>query len=167
MIFEGKAVDSVSQSAPRILVTVGTSLPHDELIQAIDNLVGNGTITDEVIAQIGEGKYRPHNIEFFRFAPSLKEYFEWAGVVLSNCGAGTIMENVTNGRRLVVIQNPGITGGHEWELVSKMEKGNHLVWCKNIESLHSSIEDAKRKDYQIFLPMQLDIHRSLTDLLAS
>ena len=127
-----------------IFITVGSSLPHDELVEKIDNLVGTGVIQDEVIAQIGAGKYIPQNIEYLRFAPSLEKYYERSEIVISNCGAGTIMENTTKGRKLVVIQNPDVTGGHEWELVTKMEKGNHLLWCKDIEDLASMIKMANR-----------------------
>lgn len=142
---------------------MGTSLPHDELIKAIDELVGQGRISDEVVAQIGEGKYKPKHIKSFRFKRGLGDYLSQAEVVVSNCGAGTIMENVTKGHRLVVIQNPDITGGHEWELVTKMEKGGHLIWCKDIESIQSSIEQAKKANFVVFNPDRLN----LKDVLAS
>jgi len=136
-------------------VTVGTSLPHDELIMKIDSLVNEGKIKDEVIAQIGAGRYIPKNIEFIRFAPSLDEYYHKADIIISNCGAGTIMENVTAGRRLIVIQNPDITGGHEWEIVTKMEKGAHLIWCKELDGLEGSIHAALTKEFKRFKPKQL------------
>lgn len=142
---------------------MGTSLPHDELIKAIDKLVGQGRISDEVLAQIGEGNYKPKHIKSFRFKRGLGDYLSKAEVVVSNCGAGTIMENVTKGHRLVVIQNPDITGGHEWELVTKMEKGGHLIWCKDIESIQSSIEQAKKANFVVFNPDRLN----LKDVLAS
>ncbi|TFG94397.1 hypothetical protein E4H12_15240, partial [Candidatus Thorarchaeota archaeon] len=92
----------------------------------VDYLVEQGIIKDDVVAQIGAGKYIPKKIEYLRFAPSLEEYYLNADIIVSNCGAGTIMENVTKGRKLIVIQNPDVTGGHEWEIVTKMEKGDHL-----------------------------------------
>ena len=53
-----------------IFVTVGTSLPHDGLIEKIDELAGAGILNDEVIAQIGAGSYIPKNIQYIRFTPS-------------------------------------------------------------------------------------------------
>jgi UDP-N-acetylglucosamine transferase subunit ALG13 len=147
-------------------VTVGTSLPHDALIQAIDELVGNGEITDEVIAQRGAGQYIPKHIKSFRFKKGLKQYLSQAEIVISNCGAGTIMENVTKGHKLIVIQNPDVTGGHEWELVIKMEKGNHLVWCRDLDSLKASIEKARRMEFKTFNPEQLNLDRVLENLLS-
>ena len=145
-------------------MTVGTSLPHDELIMKIDSLVKDGTIKADVVAQIGEGKYIPKNIEYIRFAPNLDEYYHEADIIISNCGAGTIMENVTKGRRLIVIQNPDITGGHEWEIVTKMEKGEHLIWCKELDELESSIHSASTMQFKRFKPKQLVLSELIEEI---
>lgn len=118
-----------------------------------------------MIAQLGDGKYIPKHVKSFRFKKGLDEYLTSAEIIISNCGAGTIMENVTRGHRLIVIQNPDITGGHEWELVTKMEKGGHLIWCKDLESLKSCIEQAKITDFKVFNPKRLDLNEVLSDLL--
>ena len=144
-------------------MTVGTSLPHDELIMKIDSLVKDDKIKIDVNAQIGEGKYIPKNIEYIRFAPNLDEYYLKADVIISNCGAGTIMENVTMGRKLVVIQNPDITGGHEWELVTKMEKGGHLIWCRELDELERAIHTASTMQFKRFEPKKL----ILSDLIEN
>ncbi|MHA1137337.1 MAG: glycosyltransferase [Candidatus Thorarchaeota archaeon] len=148
-------------------MTVGTSLPHDGLIMKVDGLVKEGTIADDVVAQIGAGKYIPKNIDYIRFAPSLEEFYQKADIVISNCGAGTIMENVTKGRSLIVIQNPDITGGHEWEMVTKMEKGGHLVWCKDIDDLANAIQTAKTKKFASFKPRQFSLEEVIKELAPS
>jgi len=145
-------------------VTVGTSLPHDALIQALDEMVSKGEITDEVIAQRGAGLYIPKHIKSFRFKKGLDEYQNKAEIVISSCGAGTIMENVTKGHKLIVIQNPDVTGGHEWELVTKMEKGGHLLWCKELDSLKASIEKTRKMDFKRFSPKALNFKMLLHEL---
>ncbi len=147
-------------------MTVGTSLPHDELIMKIDSLVKVGKIKADVVAQIGEGKYIPKNIEYVRFAPSLEEYYLKAEIIVSNCGAGTIMENVTKGRKLIVIQNPDITGGHEWELVTKMKEGDHLIWCKELDELESSIHTASSMQFKRFEPKQLILSKLIEEITS-
>lgn len=121
----------------------------------MDSLVKEGKIKVDVIAQIGEGRYIPKNSEYIRFATTLDEYYQKADIIISNCGAGTIMENVTMGRRLIVIQNPDITGGHEWEIVTKMEKGEHLVWCKELDELEDAIHTASTMQFKRFEPEQI------------
>jgi UDP-N-acetylglucosamine transferase subunit ALG13 len=149
-----------------IFVTVGTSLPHDALIQKIDELAESGAIADKVVAQIGEGTYQPRTIESFRFAPGLEQYFERADVIVSNCGAGTIMENVTRGRRLVTIKNPNVTGGHEWELLKKMTEGGYLIWCRKLEHLKECIRQAKSMEFSRFQPERLKLPEVLAELLT-
>ena len=133
----------------------------------IDSLVNDGIIKDNVIAQIGAGRYIPKNIEFIRFAPNLDKYYHNADIIISNCGAGTIMENVTAGRRLIVIQNPDITGGHEWEIVTKMEKGEHLIWCKELGGLEGSILTALTKEFKLFKPTQLILSDLIKEITSS
>jgi len=127
--------------------------------------VEQGEITDEVIAQRGGGQYEPKHIESFRFKKGLDEYLSKAEIVISNCGAGTIMENVTKGHKLIVIQNPDVTGGHEWEIITKMEKGKHLIWCKSIDQLKESIDRARTMDFSVFQPERLDLNSVLRDLI--
>ncbi len=146
---------------------MGTSLPHDELVETIDRLVGEGKIRDRVLAQRGAGKYTPKNIEHIRFSPSLEEYYDKADIVISNCGAGTIMENVTRGRRLIVIQNPDVTGGHEWELVAKMEKGEHLIWCRKTNQLLDCIDRARTMTFRQFKPRQLILSEIIKEITSS
>ena len=149
-----------------IFVTVGTSLPHDSLVETVDRLVGEGKIKDRVIAQRGAGKYAPKNIEHIRFSPSLEDYYSNADIVISNCGAGTIMENVTRGRRLIVIQNPDVIGGHEWELVTKMEKGGHLIWCRETNQLLDCIEKARMMAFRQFEPKHLMLSEIIEEITS-
>ncbi len=130
----------------------------------IDSLVNEGKIKADVVAQIGEGKYIPKNIEYIRFAPNLNEYYHEADIIISNCGAGTIMENVTKGRKLIVIQNPDITGGHEWEIVTKMEKGEHLICCRELDELESSIHTASLMQFKRFKPKMLFLPDMITEI---
>lgn len=142
-------------------------MPHDDLIETIDFLVGQGEITDEVIAQRGAGQYNPKHIRSFRFKKGLDTYMSQADIIISNCGAGTIIENVTKGHRLIVIQNPDVTGGHEWEIVTKMENGGHLIWCKSVDHLKDSIEKARTMKFNTFLPDQLNLNSVLENLLSN
>lgn len=150
-----------------IFITTGTSLPHDELIRKMDSLKGVGFFEqDNIYAQIGNGNYLPKHMTWLRFVGNMEEVYGYADVIISNCGAGTIMENVTKGRKLIVVQNPGITGGHEWELVSKLEKMGCLVWCKDVKNIKDCVEAAKKMTFNKFTGDEFDISL-ITDLLEN
>jgi UDP-N-acetylglucosamine transferase subunit ALG13 len=139
-----------------IFITTGTSLPHDSLIRRIDDLKAMGILKDKIYAQIGHGKYIPNHMTWLRFVGNMEEVYKRADIIISTCGAGTIMENVTKGRKLIAVQNPGVTGGHEWELVSKMESLGCLVWCRDIEHIIVCINKARDKEFEKFVPDKFD-----------
>jgi len=140
-----------------IFITLGAVLPHDELIKKIDELKVMGTITDKIYAQIGNGEYIPNHMTWLRFVGNMEEACERADIIISACGAATIFENVIHGRRLIVVQTPGITGGHEWELVAKLEKLGCLIWCQDISNIQYDIREARYKDFKKFEIDKFDI----------
>lgn len=140
-----------------IFVTVGTVLSHDALFMMIDSLKALLKIEDKIYAQIGNGEYIPKYMTYLRFVGNMEEVYKRADIIISNCGAGTILENVAQGRRLIVVNNPGIIGGHEWELVSKLETLGCLIWCKNLNNLLFCINEARSKEFKKFEPENFNI----------
>ena len=150
-----------------IFITTGMSLPHDGLILEIDTLKAMGHFKNEKIyAQIGNGKYKPKNMTWLRFVGNMEETYNRADIIISSCGSATIMENVTKGRRLIVVQNPDITGGHEWELVSKMEIDGHLIWCKDVKDILKCIKEARTKKFKTFTPDRCNIAEIIKELIG-
>ncbi|NHJ14711.1 MAG: hypothetical protein EAX95_13610 [Candidatus Thorarchaeota archaeon] len=147
-----------------IFVTVGTSL-FDQLIEEIDRLVGQGIIKERVIAQVGRGFYKPKNIQYFRFMRNLAKAYDAADVIVSSGGAGTTMECVHRGLRLVVVENEGVMEGHQAQLIGEMAKRGHLVWCTEITDLASSIEEAKHRTFEKFVSDPPRVHQLILDLL--
>ncbi|MBN2230628.1 MAG: hypothetical protein JW779_13650 [Candidatus Thorarchaeota archaeon] len=135
-----------------IFVTVGTA-HFDPLIIELDRLFESGEIHEVVIAQIGRGSYIPRNFRYFRFMKNLKSAYDRADVIVSTGGAGTIMECVKRGLRLVVVENTTLLEGHQAQLIGEMARRGHLIWCKRIEELASCITKAKSK---IFTPFVSD-----------
>jgi beta-1,4-N-acetylglucosaminyltransferase len=133
-----------------IFITVGTA-HFDPLIEKVDQLVESGAIEEPVVAQIGRGSYIPRHCRHFRFMRSLKPAYNRAHVIISTGGAGTIMECVKRGLRLVVVENTMLMEGHQSQLISEMSKRGHLVWCKELEDLAHCIEEALVHDFKPFV----------------
>jgi len=51
--------------------------------------------------------------------------------------------------------------------VTKMEKGEHLVWCKNIEDLAEAIQTLKTKKFSSFKPKQFSLEEVIKELIVS
>jgi UDP-N-acetylglucosamine transferase subunit ALG13 len=87
-----------------IFLTVGTSLPFDRLVAAVDELV-ESTPLPGVFAQIGDSRYRPRNMEW---VPTLsKNDFDRmlaeARFVISHAGVGTIASALMIGKPVIVM----------------------------------------------------------------
>ena len=80
-----------------IFVTVGTTMPFDKLIYRIDELKGENFIKEDVVCQIGNGKYIPVNCEYFRFKPSIEEHIDKAFLIIAHGGTGTVFSFCVSG----------------------------------------------------------------------
>mmetsp|Transcript_16906 Transcript_16906/g.69026 ORF Transcript_16906/g.69026 Transcript_16906/m.69026 type:complete len:165 (-) Transcript_16906:2336-2830(-) len=119
----------------RAFVTVG-STQFDELIMAVDDegvqkaLRGIGV--NELTVQYGRGRYRMTtgrgnvlNVEAYDFKPSLHDDMIAADLIISHAGAGTMLESLRLGKRLIVVVNESLMENHQAELAEEMERSNH------------------------------------------
>jgi UDP-N-acetylglucosamine transferase subunit ALG13 len=107
---------SAAQAGCRIFVTVGTDLPFDRLVRAVDHWAAeNGH--QNVFAQIGETAYRPERIEFASFIePSdFKRRFQEADIIVSHAGMGTILSSLQYQKPLLVMPRIAALGEHRNE----------------------------------------------------
>jgi UDP-N-acetylglucosamine transferase subunit ALG13 len=74
-----------------ILLTVGTQLPFDRLVQIMDTIAPD--LSETIFAQIGHGQYIPRNFEFCRMAlpEELAEKFASASRIVSHAGTGSVL----------------------------------------------------------------------------
>jgi beta-1,4-N-acetylglucosaminyltransferase len=136
------------------------------LIEEMDRLIESGAVKEPVIAQIGRGSYIPRNFRYFRFMKSLNAAYDRAHVIISTGGAGTIMECVRRGLRLVVVENTTLLEGHQSQLIQEMSRRGHLVWCTNLDSLNLSVNEAIARDFSPFIgdpPVIPDMIRKMLD----
>lgn len=88
-----------------IFLTVGTVMPFDRLVQAVDDAVAAGVIVTPVFAQIGETSLRPKNMEYAAVLD--KHDFDRkvgeAEYLISHAGMGSITTALERNKRLLVM----------------------------------------------------------------
>ena len=95
-----------------IVVTVGTQLGFDRLIEAMDRLAPE--LGTQVIAQTGKGQYVPRNMEAHemiepsRFEPMVKE----AEVIVSHAGIGSVLTAARYAKPIVLMPRRASLGEH-------------------------------------------------------
>ncbi len=133
-----------------IFVTVGTS-HYDPLIREMDGLVASGRVPRPVVAQIGRGQYVPQHMRYYRFLKSLQPAYDAADLVVSTGGAGTTIECVRRGLRLVVVENESLMERHQAQLIGEMARRGHLLWCRRLDDLADCVHEALSREFPPFV----------------
>jgi len=114
MSHRGVSSSGVVPEVVKIFVTVGTELPFDRLVVAVDEWAARNGCADEVYAQIGESDVVPRHIGWVRFIekPEFDRIFDQAEVIVSHAGMGTILSALDRQRRLLVMPRRASLGEH-------------------------------------------------------
>ncbi|WP_306533874.1 PssE/Cps14G family polysaccharide biosynthesis glycosyltransferase [Geobacter sp.] len=142
-----------------IFVTIGTTLVFDDLIEAIDNLVEDGIITEPVVCQIGNSGYVPKHCEYFRFQPNIDEWTAKASLVICHGGTGSVLSLLTQKRPFIAVANPRGAEDHQAQFLERLSRSISILWTRDLNGLSSLIEKART-----FEPKPLDGERLVDDL---
>ena len=145
-----------------IFVTVGTT-DFDDLVRRMDALAP--ALGEEVVCQIGRGAYTPRHCRYFRFAPSLGDSLQQARLVVSHGGLGSLVEVLRLGKPLVGVGNPDRSDLHQNDLLSTLEAGNYLLWCRSLDDLAASIARAATASFATYTDPPCSIHLVIDDFL--
>ncbi len=121
-----------------IFVTVGTQLPFDRLISAIDDWAA-GHPEAKVFAQIGPGsKLVPNHIEYAEFVSPDRadQLFQQASVIISHAGMGSILTALKYRKPIVIMPRRANLGehrnDHQWATAEYLGKspGVSVAWSE-------------------------------------
>ncbi|MBX4959585.1 glucuronosyltransferase [Rhizobium lentis] len=125
-----------------ILVTVGTQLPFDRLIKAVDTFAKD--LTRPVLAQIGKGTYTPQNMKWIKnIEPAdFDQVFRDANVIVSHAGIGTVLTAKRFGKPIILVPRKAALGEHRND--HQLATVSQLAGRPGIYVAHS---DNELKDY--------------------
>ncbi|MDD2878132.1 MAG: glycosyltransferase [Acidiphilium sp.] len=123
-----------------IFVTVGTTMPFDELLVEVDRLAGEGFLSQELICQGGQSKYRMIHGEQFIGRPSIADLIDQASLVISHGGA-TVIQLLIARKPFIAFPNPRGAGDHQTSFLRKIAQVSDISWSSDIADLCSLIND--------------------------
>jgi UDP-N-acetylglucosamine transferase subunit ALG13 len=96
-----------------ILLSVGTQLPFDRLVRAVDDWAIATRRTD-VVAQVGPSTYAPRALKAFPFlAPeAFRELQLNATIMISHAGMGSILTALEYGKPIIIMPRDHLRGEH-------------------------------------------------------
>lgn len=98
-----------------IFITVGTQLPFDRMVQALD--FWSESVSEEVFAQIGHSSYKPKNMDFEPFVSPVKaeELFKKSTIIIAHAGMGSILTALKYQKPIVIMPRKASLGEHRNE----------------------------------------------------
>ncbi len=89
-----------------IFVTVGThEQQFNRLIKAVDDLVADGTIKEEVVIQKGFSDYEPKHCKIYKLISykNMQKYYDKARIVITHGGPASFMAALERGKMPIVM----------------------------------------------------------------
>jgi len=136
------------------LVTVGTLLPFDRLVNAVDSLSPKGSRPARLIAQVGKGGVRPEGMEVHEsigFA-ELQALLERANLVFCHGGTGSLITALRAGCRVVAMPRRADLGenndDHQREIVGTLAARGLVEVAEDAGELEGAAKRALAKPAQ-------------------
>lgn len=113
-----------------IFVTVGTQLPFDRIIIALDKYFENSD--KSIYAQIGKSAFQPKNIQFSDFISPIEadESFKKASLIIAHAGMGSILTALKYRKPILIVPRKASLGEHRNEHQSATAN-----WVKSLKGI--------------------------------
>jgi UDP-N-acetylglucosamine transferase subunit ALG13 len=122
-----------------IFLTVGTIVPFDRLVRAVDEMAGRGIVPGPVFAQIGETAYAPQHMEYAQLLSrqDFERHMAEADFVIAHAGVGTMIAALEWHKRLIVVpRKPGEhVGDHQLQTARRFAALGHVLVAYEVTDL--------------------------------
>ena len=130
-----------------IFICVGSrDYQFNRLLEKVDELVKDGIIKDEVIAQIGRSEYEPQNYQWSRFLDRdvFAIYQEEATLIVSHGGTGALIGALKKGKQVIAVPRLAKYGehidDHQIQVSEALQNEGYLRMVLDMEDLGNTIE---------------------------
>lgn len=157
-----------------IFITLGSQkFQFNRLLKTVDELVEQGTIKEEVFAQIGYSDYKPVNYSYKQFL-NRDEFAAMEGkadIVITHGGTGAIIGAVKRDKKVIAVPRLAKYGehvdDHQLQLLKEFEEMNIIVACYDTEKLADAYNTAKNVELQPYKSNQQAIIDSIEAYLKT
>ena len=140
-----------------IFITLGSQkFQFNRLLIAVDKLIKEKKISEEVFAQTGFSDYEPKYFEYKQFLDR-EEFAKWearADLVITHGGTGAIIGAVKQGKKVIAVPRRAKYGehvdDHQLQLVSQFRELDLICECCDCDKLEEAIEYAKATSFKSY-----------------
>jgi len=148
-----------------IFITVGTT-PFDKLMHFCDENID--TSNNIVKAQISNlAKYTPSKFESFAYTNAIKEHYEWADVIISHAGSGTLFQLLEMNKKTIFVPNNIHKDAHQNDLCRFVVDNNHAFVLNDYAELNALIEDIENYEFNTYNKETNGIAKYIVELICN
>lgn len=129
-----------------ILVLLGTqNNSFERLLKAIQELIDNETITEEVVVQAGCTKFTSRNMKIFDLIAKneLEELIDKANLIVTHGGVGSIMMGLQKDKKVIAVPRlkkyKEHVNDHQIQIVDNFHNSGYIVGINNMSDLEKEI----------------------------
>lgn len=141
-----------------IFVTVGSQkFQFNRLLRAVDDLISDGTIKDEVFAQIGVSDYKPKNYKYkdFLTQDEFNDYIEKSNLIITHAGTGVIINSIKREKKVIGVPRLAKYGehvdDHQIQLLNEFKNMNFIEVANDENELKEKIESIDSKKFDKYV----------------
>lgn len=129
-----------------IFITLGSQkFQFNRLLKAVDELISDGAISDEVFAQTGYSDYEPKNYEFKQFLgrDEFADVISKTDIVITHGGTGAIVGAIKADKKVIAVPRQEKYGehvdNHQQQIVNQFKKNDLIFGIDECEKLSEAI----------------------------
>lgn len=140
-----------------IFITLGSQkFQFNRLLKAVDDLIENGIIQDEVFAQTGYSDYQPQRYKYSQFLDRNKfeEIEEKAEVMITHGGTGAIIGAVKKGKKVIAVPRLVKYGehvdNHQMQIIKQFSEMNLIYGVLDCDRLEEALKNIKTHSFNSY-----------------
>lgn len=140
-----------------IFVSLGSQkFQFNRLLKKLDELVEDGTVREEIFAQIGASDYQPKHYKYSAFLnrDQFADIMKRCSTVVTHGGTGVIVTAVKGGKKVIGVPRLSKYGehvdDHQLQLLQEFEKQNLIYACYDVENLKDAFEAISKGTFHAY-----------------
>ncbi|EWH08492.1 glycosyltransferase domain-containing protein [Catenovulum agarivorans DS-2] len=126
----------------KVFVTTGTT-EFEQLIESVMDLTGR----HEIIVQTPKNHEPTVNCQFIDFVENIYDYYQWADVIVTHAGAGSVYKLLELRRQVLVVPNLSRKDKHQSQIADYVRENNYGAVCYDFSKLSEAIQECYESQY--------------------
>lgn len=139
----------------------------------VDELIEEGAITSNVLAQVGHSSYTSVHYKSFNFKPEseMNRIMESIDILITHAGVGSITTALQLQKKVIVVprlkKNGEHVDDHQIEIAKAYHQKGYIAVAQNKDELTYILKNIDDIKFQQYIPEKSTILNSIQDFISS